>query len=222
MPSLWPRALRPQIRFHDLRHTAATLMLRAGVDPHRVQRVLRHSSITTTTSTYANLDVEDLREAVAKIGPQPTANTMQPATSDSGDGDDAPPPAGGGVPVPPADGLLTVLGSLVPANDQTGPELRQVADSVGAPGRSRTCGPRLRSWNHPQSRHCPQCPVPCLPARLRDRQRPLLARWSLRIPVGLLPGCYPSSDPLRAPTHSFCRLRRWPACSTFAGTRCIG
>jgi len=28
------------MRFHDLRHTAATLMLRAGVDAHRVQRIL--------------------------------------------------------------------------------------------------------------------------------------------------------------------------------------
>ena len=68
---LWPRPLKSKMRFHDLRHIAATLMLRAGVDPHRVQRVLRHASVTTTTGTYAHLAIEDLRDAVNKIGPQP-------------------------------------------------------------------------------------------------------------------------------------------------------
>jgi integrase len=45
-------AARP-MRFHDLRHTAATLMLRAGVDAHRVQRILRHASVATTTGPTA-------------------------------------------------------------------------------------------------------------------------------------------------------------------------
>src|SRR5438067_8833054 len=54
----------------DLRHTAATLMLRAGVDAHRVQRILRHASVTTTTGTYGHLAVDDLREAVARLGPK--------------------------------------------------------------------------------------------------------------------------------------------------------
>ena len=58
------------MRFHDLRHTAATLMLRAGVDAHRVQRILRHASVTTTTGTYGHLALEDLRDAVARIGPK--------------------------------------------------------------------------------------------------------------------------------------------------------
>ena len=64
---LWPRALPRHIRFHDLRHGAATLMLRAGVDPHRVQRILRHSDVRTTTSVYGHLLVEDLRSAVNSI-----------------------------------------------------------------------------------------------------------------------------------------------------------
>ena len=68
---LWPRPLKSKMRFHDLRHTAATLMLRAGIDPHRVQRVLRHASLTTTTGTNAHLAIEDLRDAVSKIGTQP-------------------------------------------------------------------------------------------------------------------------------------------------------
>ncbi|MFC1612096.1 tyrosine-type recombinase/integrase [Myxococcota bacterium] len=50
---------------HDLRHSAATVLLRAGVDAHRVQRILRHTSVTTTTGTYAHMHAEDLREAMS-------------------------------------------------------------------------------------------------------------------------------------------------------------
>ena len=70
---LWPKALPRPMRFHDLRHTAATLMLRAGVDAHRVQRILRHASVTTTTGTYGHLALEDLRDAVSRIGPEKSA-----------------------------------------------------------------------------------------------------------------------------------------------------
>ena len=64
--------LRAVMRFYDLRHTAPTLMLQAGVDPHRVQRVLRHASLTTSTGTYAHLAIEDLRWAVSRIAPEPS------------------------------------------------------------------------------------------------------------------------------------------------------
>jgi integrase len=51
------RALRetglPKIRVHDLRHTAASALLQAGVHPKVVQDMLGHSSITTTMDTYA-------------------------------------------------------------------------------------------------------------------------------------------------------------------------
>ena len=65
------------MRFHDLRHTTATLLLRAGIDPHRVQRLLRHASITTTTGTYGHLLVDDLRAAVALLGPEPTQRSEE-------------------------------------------------------------------------------------------------------------------------------------------------
>ncbi len=61
---LWPRAVPRQMRFHDIRHSTATLLLRAGVDLHRVQRILRHKDVTLTTDTYGHLQVEDLRAAV--------------------------------------------------------------------------------------------------------------------------------------------------------------
>lgn len=68
---LWPKAIQSKMRFHDLRHSTATLLLRAKVDPHRVQRILRHADIRTTLGTYGHLDVEDLREAVNVITPSP-------------------------------------------------------------------------------------------------------------------------------------------------------
>jgi integrase len=57
------------MRFHDLRHTTATLLLRAGVDVHRVQKILRHRDVRTTTMVYGHLDVGDLRGAVNQLTP---------------------------------------------------------------------------------------------------------------------------------------------------------
>lgn len=50
--------------FHELRHTYATDLLRAGVTPEVVKELLGHSSVSTTSSTYAHLTVEDLRSAL--------------------------------------------------------------------------------------------------------------------------------------------------------------
>lgn len=43
------------IRFHDLRHSHATLMLKAGVHPKVVQERLGHSSIAITLDTYSHV-----------------------------------------------------------------------------------------------------------------------------------------------------------------------
>ncbi|HSL00538.1 MAG TPA: site-specific integrase, partial [Rubrobacteraceae bacterium] len=43
---LLKRAGLPEIRFHDLRHTAATLMLSGGVHPKIVQEILGHAQIS--------------------------------------------------------------------------------------------------------------------------------------------------------------------------------
>ncbi len=75
---LWPRAVPRKMRFHDLRHATATLLLRAGVDAHRVQRILRHANVTTTTGTYGHLDVEDLRAAINTLPAGPAAPVFEP------------------------------------------------------------------------------------------------------------------------------------------------
>lgn len=49
------RAGLPQIRFHDIRHTHATLLLQQGVHPKIVQERLGHSSITMTLDTYSHV-----------------------------------------------------------------------------------------------------------------------------------------------------------------------
>ena len=70
---LWPKAVHVGMRFHDLRHTFATELLRCGVDVHRVQRLMRHSDVRVTTGPYGHLIVEDLRAAVDAHSPLPTA-----------------------------------------------------------------------------------------------------------------------------------------------------
>ena len=46
---------RPELRVHDLRHTAASSWLAAGADPKVVQRVLGHASAAMTMDLYGHL-----------------------------------------------------------------------------------------------------------------------------------------------------------------------
>ena len=48
------RAGLPKIRFHDLRHTCATLLLLKGVHPKFVQNLLGHRSIKITLDLYSH------------------------------------------------------------------------------------------------------------------------------------------------------------------------
>ena len=48
------RSSLPQtLRFHDLRHTCATLLLKQGVNPKFVQELLGHADISLTLNTYS-------------------------------------------------------------------------------------------------------------------------------------------------------------------------
>lgn len=47
----------PNIRYHDLRHSYATYMLRHGVHPKIVSTVLGHSSIDITLDLYSHVDI---------------------------------------------------------------------------------------------------------------------------------------------------------------------
>src|SRR5208283_3603212 len=61
---LWPRALVRPIRFHDLRHTTASLLMMAGANPAAVQRILRHSDPRITTEVYGHLSPDYLRREI--------------------------------------------------------------------------------------------------------------------------------------------------------------
>jgi integrase len=56
----------PRIRMHDLRHTWATLALRAGVHPKVVQERLGHSNISITMDTYSHV-LPDMQESAAEL-----------------------------------------------------------------------------------------------------------------------------------------------------------
>ena len=61
------RAGLPKRRQHDLRHTAATLMLEEGVHPKVVQDMLGHSTYTLTMNTYSHVAPSMQRDATDKL-----------------------------------------------------------------------------------------------------------------------------------------------------------
>jgi integrase len=61
------RAGLPNIRFHDLRHTAATLMLKQGIHPKVVQKCLGHSQISLTLDTHSHVLPSMQEEAAEKL-----------------------------------------------------------------------------------------------------------------------------------------------------------
>ncbi len=61
---LWPKAKVRNTRFHDLRHTTASLLMMAGANPAAVQRILRHSDPRITTEVYGHLSPDYLRAEI--------------------------------------------------------------------------------------------------------------------------------------------------------------
>ena len=57
------RAGLPRVRFHDLRHTFATLALQNGVDVKTVSGMLGHYSAGFTLDTYAHVTTSAQRQA---------------------------------------------------------------------------------------------------------------------------------------------------------------
>jgi integrase len=63
-PLLKAAGLRP-VRFHDLRHTCATLLLSKNVNPKIVSEMLGHASVSITLDVYSHL-MPDMQEKAAK------------------------------------------------------------------------------------------------------------------------------------------------------------
>jgi integrase len=62
--ALLRRAGLPDIRFHDLRHTCATLLLSKNVNPKIVSEMLGHASIAITLDTYSHV-LPNMRDQAA-------------------------------------------------------------------------------------------------------------------------------------------------------------
>jgi integrase len=63
-PALARAGLPEQIRFHDLRHTCASLLIAQGAHPKAIQAHLGHSSIQVTMDRYGHL-LPDVLEHLA-------------------------------------------------------------------------------------------------------------------------------------------------------------
>ncbi|MED4599612.1 site-specific integrase [Paenibacillus validus] len=71
-PYLWFRAFLKKnklryIRFHDLRHTAATLLINKGVHAKVISERLGHGNITTTMNIYGHALQEADKDAANKV-----------------------------------------------------------------------------------------------------------------------------------------------------------
>ena len=62
------RAGLPRIRFHDLRHTFATMALQNGVDVKTVSSMLGHYSAGFTLDTYAHVTTDAQLKAAQTMG----------------------------------------------------------------------------------------------------------------------------------------------------------
>jgi len=55
------------IRFHDLRHSCASLLLAQGIPMKSLQEWLGHSTFATTADTYSHLDFSSKQESAKAI-----------------------------------------------------------------------------------------------------------------------------------------------------------
>jgi len=58
----------PRIRFHELRHTAGSLLLNKGLSIKQIQEYLGHEQVSTTLDIYGHLSFEGKKEAADTIG----------------------------------------------------------------------------------------------------------------------------------------------------------
>lgn len=80
--SAWRRAREkaglPEVNFHDLRHSCASILLELGASLHEVSEILGHSSLQMTRR-YAHLQLDRKRAALDKLSHLVQSSASQPA-----------------------------------------------------------------------------------------------------------------------------------------------
>ena len=76
----------PRLQYHDLRHSAATLLLAQGVSPRYISDMLGHSQVSFTMQTYAHVLPHVQREIATKmdeiLDPKPVATNVATKPAD--------------------------------------------------------------------------------------------------------------------------------------------
>jgi integrase len=67
LPARRAAGVSDRFRIHDLRHTAASLMIQAGYPPKWLQAIMGHASITTTLDLYGHLYPADMDRYVDRL-----------------------------------------------------------------------------------------------------------------------------------------------------------
>jgi integrase len=67
LKKLLKKAGLPDVRFHDLRHSVATMLLSMGTYPKVVQELLGHSQISMTLDIYSHVLPTMQRDAISKL-----------------------------------------------------------------------------------------------------------------------------------------------------------
>ena len=79
-------------RIHDLRHTAAALMIQAGYPPKMLQEIMGHASITTTLDLYGHLypgEMDRYTDRLDEAAGNTDAAKMRPNEDDDASGESA-------------------------------------------------------------------------------------------------------------------------------------
>ena len=72
--------LSPELKFHSLRHTYASLCVAAGLPPLEIARFMGHAKVTTTLTVYVHLyeaDHADAMDALGAMSEQHGGNVIQ-------------------------------------------------------------------------------------------------------------------------------------------------
>lgn len=67
---MWQAGLDEKVRFHDLRHSAASIAIAMGANVKQVQQMLGHAAATMTLDTYSHVFpslAEQLREGLDEV-----------------------------------------------------------------------------------------------------------------------------------------------------------